>query len=61
MAARYTKNINTYITEPMSEKITRRAVELGYPSEAAYVRRLLAEGMKHDYKYVDPDNLEVHE
>lgn len=57
----YTKNVNTYITETMADKLKRRFSELNYPSEAAYVRRLLAEGMKQDYKYIDPDNLETNE
>lgn len=53
--AKYTAPMSLYFTKAQRERITKRADELGWPSEVAYVRRLVVKHTKDDERYIDPD------
>lgn len=53
------KNVNTYVSERLFDIIETDWKKLGYPSKAAYLRRLLIEGTKHQYVFVNPEDMSL--
>jgi hypothetical protein len=47
----YIVNLNTFVTEGMSNEVKRRSAELGYPSYSTYVRALVRAGLSADLPF----------
>ena len=45
------KKAQTYLFPNQEELLKKRSQELGYPDIAKYIRKLIIEGMKHNYPY----------
>jgi hypothetical protein len=55
---KYTNKTTVYLTRLQQNKLEQRSKELGYRQISKYVRRLIVEGLKHNYTPLDPDNFE---